>query len=548
MAVDYDKVGFQLGAAGLGIGAFSGILDVMSACSKLYKLWRSLRELDGHLGLLRAKLVLQHALLQQWERDWLSAPVESKERSGFRRRQRWIRQHEVAVTETLHAVRRLLESLEPLRLTSSAQHGKTGAAAALESLNWVHDKAAESERALDQLDSLLAGLYRLLPPMTPNSEASQVILAVEDLQDSQIDARDVSSNRTTQSTLGLRQLGKQLNLELENRVQQFSHRPVTSNLAIKTSRVQVGAHDEVSAGFRSFGFLDGGEPILIEWKRYDASWMGQKGIELHGRISNIAQLLHTDTKPDELLTLKCLGFFDDVERSAFGFVFQLPLASAAAPAPAPNGKPMISLKTLLDQPTPENLPTLEERLQASYGIALSISILHAVSWLHKSIRSQNVLFPVDRNGCPRWTTPYLVGFDFSRPDAVDESSEKPEQSARFNVYRHPSAQGSPNEGYRRSFDVYSLGVVLLEIGLWRPAWKLYKDGMAAEAFRDVLVDKSKAWLGHLMGTVYREAAVKCLTGSFDAQQAKTGDGHDDDLGLQTLYIEVVEVLGRLQED
>ncbi|EEY17819.1 conserved hypothetical protein [Verticillium alfalfae VaMs.102] len=514
MAVDYDKVGFQLGAAGLGIGAFSGILDVMSACSKLYKMWRSLRELDGHLGLLRAKLVLQHALLQQWERDWLYAPAESSERSGFRRRQRWVRQHEVAVAETLHAVRRLLESLEPLRLTSLGAKWKEGGCGSL-------------------------GVSQL-------AKASQVILAVEDLQDSQIDARDVSSIDHAEHLLVTR---KQLNLELR-RVQQFSHRPVTSTCP---SRLHA-CRSEPRRGLgriRSFGVSTAASRFSSSGNGMTPAGWVRRASSSTAAFSNhcpSAQLLHTDMKPDELLTLKCLGFFDDVERSAFGFVFRLPLASAAAPAPAPNGKPMVSLKALLDQPTPENLPTLEERHQASYGIALSISILHAVSWLHKSIRSQNVLFPVDRNGRPRWTTPYLVGFDFSRPDAVDESSEKPEQSARFNVYRHPSAHGSPNEGYRRSFDVYSLGVVLLEIGLWRPAWKLYKDGMAAEAFRDVLVDKSKTWLGHLMGTVYREAAVKCLTGSFDAYQAKMSDGRDDDLGLQTLYIEVVEVLGRLQED
>ncbi|KAM0287030.1 hypothetical protein ACHAQH_000715 [Verticillium albo-atrum] len=544
MAIDYDKVGFQLGAAGLGIGAFSGILDVMSACSKLYKLWRSLHDLDGHLALLRAKLVLQHALLQQWERDWLSTPVKTGS-SGFRRKQQWIRHHEAAVTETLNAVRRLLESLEPLRQTSSTRNEAKGATAALDSLNWVHEKAAESERALDQLDSLLAGLYRLMPPMTPNTEASQVILAVEDLNDGQIEAYDISTTRTAQSTLGLRRLGRQLNLELEQRVQLFAHRPVTSNLAIKASRVQVKNHDIVAAGFRSFGILDGSDSILIEWKKYDSSWMGQKGIELLGRISNIAQLLHTDTKPDELLALKCLGFFDDVERSSFGFVFRLPITSAASTGR--QDKSMISLKALLDQPSPENLPTLEERYQASYSIALSLSLLHAVSWLHKSIRSQNVMFPVGQNGRPLWSRPYLVGFDFSRPDAVDESSEKPEQSARFNVYRHPSAQGSPNEGYRRSFDAYSLGVVLLEIGLWRPAWKMYKDGVTAEAFRNVLVEKSQAWLAHLMGAEYQDAAVKCLTGSFAGERLGSGDDKVRDLGLQTLYIEVVEVLGRLQE-
>lgn len=534
MTSSLDELGFQIGAAGLGIGAFSGVLDVLSACTRLYGLWRALRALDGHLGLLRAKLVLQCALLEQWERDWLSFPAGQ----AARRKRCWVRQNEAAIEAALGAVRRLLEGLEPLRVASSAK----GPAAVLERLGWANGKAPESERALEHLESLLAGLYRLLPPRTPNTDASQVILSMEDLDQgaSESEGQQISASSTFTKTIRLRSLGQQLNHDLGQRVDNFIHRPATAaaNLSIKASRVQVKANDEATAGFRSFGTLDAGQPVVIEWKRYDASWVGKKSIELTGRIYNIAQLLGTDTKPDELLTLRCLGFFDDPERGSFGFVFRMPLTGSVVTDPWPKQPMMLSLKALLDEPSPAYLPTLEERYQTCYSLALSLSVLHTVSWLHKSVRSQNVLFPVLTDGRPVWSRPYLVGFDFSRPDAIDESSEKPEQSARFNVYRHPSAQGSPNEGYRRAFDIYSLGVLLLELALWRPAWKLYRDGMDPDRFRQVLLDKSTDWLAHFMGTEYRDAAVKCLNGHFDVESERV---------VQTFYIEVVEVLGRLQE-
>jgi hypothetical protein len=61
---------------------------------------------------------------------------------------------------------------------------------------------------------------------------------------------------------------------------------------------------------RSFGLLDDKKPLIIEWKRYDGTWRGQKGIKMRGRINNLAKMLGADTKPDELLTLQCLGYFD----------------------------------------------------------------------------------------------------------------------------------------------------------------------------------------------------------------------------------------------
>jgi len=140
-----------------------------------------------------------------------------------------------------------------------------------------------------------------------------------------------------------------------------------------------------------------------------------------------------------------------------------------------------------------------------------------------------------KEGKVLWERPYLAGFEFSRPDQPDESSEKPEQSARFNLYRHRLAQGDPNERYRKEFDIYSFGVVLLEIGLWRSAWSWWKEGMLPTRFYQVMLDLTSQRLAHFMGVEYRDATKKCL---------------DNDLCLQSIpilksfFIEVVEVLGR----
>ncbi|KAH7129263.1 hypothetical protein EDB81DRAFT_808959 [Dactylonectria macrodidyma] len=521
-----DVVDFQIGVAGLGLGAFSGLLDVVSTCSKIYGLWKSLRGLEGYLGLLRAKLILQEALLDQWQRDWLSFPVSGQ---AALQKQRLLLVHENAVVVSLETVRALLESLEPLREASKSPEG------ALERLQLASGGAADCEKTLTQISSLLNDLYRLLPPANPNVEVSQTVLSLEYIGVQQQAPTGSESGgtlgpETFRRAVSFRQLGRNLERDLEERVSNFKHTLPATELTITPDRIRITGDDETSGGFRSFGIKDSNTPVVVEWKRYDASWKGQKGIRLRGRIHNIARLLHADAKPEELLTLNCVGAFEDYEKSRYGLVFSFPISAEST-------SEMRSLKSLLDQPTPETLPTLGDRYRITYSLALSLAILHAAGWLHKSIRSHNILFPI-RHGRPVWSRPYLAGFDFSRPDAKDETSEKPEQSVRFNLYRHPSAQGIPGESFRKPFDMYSLGVVLLEIGLWRLAWGFRGDETSAAKVRSVFEGKATNWLGHFMGTGYREATLKCLNGSFEQR---------DDSVIRAFYIEVVEVLSSLAE-
>jgi hypothetical protein len=183
----------------------------------------------------------------------------------------------------------------------------------------------------------------------------------------------------------------------------------------------------------------------------------------------------------------------------------------------------------------DQLPTLEERYQIAYSLGLSIAILHTTGWLHKSIRSHNVLF-LTQNKRLVWTRPYLVGFDYSRPDARDESSEKPEQSKRFDIYRHPLSQGTPNERYRKEFDYYSFGAILVEIAGWRPIWEVWADGTPSEKFRAQLIATAEQKVPHRMGRDYAEATLKCLNGELARQSGSE---------QRAFFIEVVEMLGRL---
>lgn len=51
-------------------------------------------------------------------------------------------------------------------------------------------------------------------------------------------------------------------------------------------------------------------------------------------------------------------------------------------------------------------------------------------------------------------------------------TEKPPENAAYDLYRHPKVHGygprDTSSGYKKSYDIYSLGIILLEIAYWKP--------------------------------------------------------------------------------
>ena len=112
--------------------------------------------------------------------------------------------------------------------------------------------------------------------------------------------------------------------------------------------------------------------------------------------------------------------------------------------------------------------------------------------------------------------------------------------ARFKEYQHPLY----HQGHRfiREFDFYSLGIVLLEIGLWTPLgtmttrWKYVK----LEELRLTLLSKRVPLLSHAMGSGYREAVEACLN-----YMPETPPSPSQPTGLERdLSLEVLTGLGK----
>lgn len=69
-------------------------------------------------------------------------------------------------------------------------------------------------------------------------------------------------------------------------------------------------------------------------------------------------------------------------------------------------------------------------------------------------------------------------------------------------------------GYRREYDYYSLGLVLLEIGLWRSirslSTRFTDDDQRPEKLRDFLLEQYVSRLHSTMGKIFQNAVRTCL--------------------------------------
>lgn len=69
--------------------------------------------------------------------------------------------------------------------------------------------------------------------------------------------------------------------------------------------------------------------------------------------------------------------------------------------------------------------------------------------------------------------PYIVGFEYSRPDAASQPSERYGKDPELDIYRHPERLSIPPPRSCKAYDIYSLGLVLVEIAKWRSLKRVY---------------------------------------------------------------------------
>jgi hypothetical protein len=271
------------------------------------------------------------------------------------------------------------------------------------------------------------------------------------------------------------------------------------------------------------------ETILVEWRYLadsEASKDRTRSLEAH--FSALVSVLRGCSAISDFKIPIPKGICKSEGISRYGIVYQCPLPGTDN-----------SLQTLHDfikaTRTAKRVPYLGERFRLARDLALAVFQFHTVGWLHKSLRSDNIICfqrtsdDGDMYRLPRF---FVAGFDFSRPSVPGELTES-RPTADFlklreeiESYSHPDSldtMAQKRKTYTELFDYYSLGLILLEIGMWHPIRYLRSKtddlSLAREKWKKEYCDE----LRHRTGEVYWKATKRALLGDFDLSEDNQGE-------------------------
>ena len=275
---------------------------------------------------------------------------------------------------------------------------------------------------------------------------------------------------------------------------------------------------------------------------------------------HVRELAKKLTKADPFTfgLMKCRGVVKltshEGHLSGFNFVFNVP-DTLSDP---------ISLRGMLLRGQYNGL--LNGRFDIAKQLARSIMYIHSFQFVHKNIRPETIL--IFRNSSTNSEAPFLLGFEKFRP-AEAATSYLGDAAWETNLYRHPSRQGlHPEDSYRMQHDIYSLGVCLLEIGLWGSFVQYNKPGgepsaapifdiidttnsgkeQKASAIKERLLEMATQSLPGKMGAMYTSIVVNCLT-CLDDENDDFGDESEfldeDGILIGVKYIQKVHLALRL---
>ncbi|THC97646.1 hypothetical protein EYZ11_002872 [Aspergillus tanneri] len=296
------------------------------------------------------------------------------------------------------------------------------------------------------------------------------------------------------------------------------------------------------------GSKDSTATILVEYMPMILESSGAVAVPGNKRLDHVHETLEQlvqNARVSHLGLLKFLGYYIDMPNSRYAFIYQMPMAYfpfLRNPTDLLQGLKPKPLVSLFQSSEDYQTPNLETRFRLAYDLVMAVLQLRSQNLVHGNINSGNVLiFPGLTNSAndevsltENLQRPYLTSFaQFSG----NGSSPEPLSSS---MYRHPDDKRSIEDDAAWAYDLYSLGLILMEIGLWAPIsrlWKMkYNNSMFKQRIENVYLQK----LGPKCGSAYLHVVQLCL----DAPNFHLSTQPFDDLNLrvpQTFHYPVLDL-------
>ena len=275
-------------------------------------------------------------------------------------------------------------------------------------------------------------------------------------------------------------------------------------------------------------------------------------------VERLAQKLQ-EVDPDTFGLLKCYGLIKKYDIDT-GVLTDIEVIYRAPP----NSRIPTTLRYLL---VSSRLVSLSEIVKMAKQLSRSVGYVHACDFVHKNIRPENiVVFPNDKTVLG---SSFLVGFQQFR-NTHSQTNLVGDPVWYRDLYRHPQRQGPfINERYVMQHDIYSLGMCLLEIGLWGSfvcyeendttsspflnlpmhfdsrEWNMSADSLPSKGR---FVEMARACLPQRVGNIYTDVVVDCLT-CLDEENGAFGalTSSPNDIGTLTGIQYVESIVAKMAE-
>ncbi|PLN80669.1 prion-inhibition and propagation-domain-containing protein [Aspergillus taichungensis] len=274
-----------------------------------------------------------------------------------------------------------------------------------------------------------------------------------------------------------------------------NHLPDAANSEWRIQDGSISALSRLSECYFTGDYL--GTRVLVELRLAN---LPQRQNAQEKRVQALVQLLGETTKPTDFRVMDCLGYANEPTHIHW-LIFSFPPGSDVKFSP-------INLTSLIARSNPRSStrcphPTSIERLRLAFHAALSLLQIHSVNWLHKDVKPDNFFFFV-KEGARDYdlAQPWLAGFSYSRPfrTYLSSDAQKRETADFYLAPAYKQVVGSQAR-YQKRYEIYSLGLVLFEVGLW-----------------DSLVDRISISCPHCKQGV-PNAAQHCMMGPLDGSRS-----------------------------
>jgi serine/threonine protein kinase len=273
--------------------------------------------------------------------------------------------------------------------------------------------------------------------------------------------------------------------------------------------------------------------VIIEYKHYRSPELSGHTQKVHKEhILMWAEFLCADEKPSSIRMLDCTGYFHDEAEGGYGFVYELPSYmylkhpdQLRIPGTLTLRAPTDLFMLMRNKTEPISLAT---RVRIAQQLATSLYMIHSCGLTHQNIRPTSILFlpaeSSDGTGPSRQRRcalgkPYFMGWLFDEPeDLLAEDmiglnrAAVAMKSREYMVYQHPDTIRYYNRPYLPQYDIYSLGLILLEIGTWQNMYDQTNTSglLSAQDLSDYVMANYVPMLAETTGKIYVEAVRKCL--------------------------------------